>query len=103
MLKENISVDEINKLYEDEMKVLKAIDDNEREIEAKAIIYLSTGKGSKWKIGKQIAKIIKRYEEEKPKCEKLPYCSGLITDSIDEEINRLDNLIDEIYDRREES
>lgn len=97
----NLSIDEINEIYENEMKVLKAIDDDERKIEEKAIIYLSTGKGFRRKIGQQISEIIKRYEEERPKCEALPYCSRLITDSIDDEIKRLDELFNKLYEKKE--
>ncbi len=97
----NLSIDEINEIYENEMKVLKAIDDDERKIEEKAIIYLSTGKGFRRKIGQQISEIIKRYKEERPKCEALPYCSRLITDSIDDEIKRLDELFDKLYEKKE--
>lgn len=97
----NLSVDEINEMYENEMKVLKAIDDDERKIEAKAIIYLSTGKGFRKTIGRQICKIIDRYEEERPKCEALPFCSGLITSSIDDEIERLYKLYYKLYGKEE--
>lgn len=100
MTKLNLSVDEINEMYDNEMKVLKAIDDDERKIEAKAITYLSTGEGFRRKIGKQISEIIKRYEEERPKCEALPHCSRLITDSIDDEIKRLDELFNKLYEKR---
>ena len=93
----------LSAIYENEMKVLKAIDDDERKIEAKAIIYLSTGEGFRRKIGKQISEIIKRYEEERPKCEALPYCSRLITDSIDDEIERLEELFYKLYEKRKES
>ena len=85
------------------MKVLKAIDDDERKIEAKAIIYLSTGKGFRRTIGKQISEIIKRYEEERPKCEALPYASRLIVNSIDDAIKRLNELFDMLYEHKEES
>ena len=100
----NLSVDEINRMYDDEMKVLKAIDDDEREIEKQVINYIVSGRtGNNWKIGKKLVEIIKRYEKERHKCEKLPYCSGLITESIDEEIDRLIKLIDEMYECKEES
>ena len=103
MTKLNLSVDEINEMYDNEMKVLKAIDDDERKIEAKAITYLSTGEGFRRKIGKQISEIIKRYEEERPKCEALPHCSRLITDSIDDEIKRLYELFNKLYEKKKES
>ena len=78
-------IDELSKMYDDEANILKAIDDDVLEVEKQ--------------IAKQIVELIERYDKERLKCELFPYGARLITESINDEIKRLDELIDKIYEK----
>lgn len=92
-----MTISEMNKMYDDMADRLKAIDDKVREYEAKAIMYIEYKKGDAGIVMDNLQNLYDCYEQEKDDCDKLPYGSKLVLNSIIEEQIRIMDLKKKLF------